>query len=317
MDFLVMGAGAVGSVVGGFLCLAGHRVFFLGRGDRIDTLMEKGLRLTGIWGDHIVPPVEAGRTVNDLLNSDIEPDWALLSVKSHDTRKALVDISPIISKVRGIVSLQNGLGNLESIADAASPEKTVAGRVIFGARMLEPGLVKVTVCADDLLLGPVKDEVSGLRDLCELIEAAGVPCRYEKKIVSYVWDKVIYNACLNALGTILDVTYGELADDSDTWYLMEEIVHECYRVAEATGVELISATAQDFLIRFKDELIPPTRDHRPSMREDIVRGKKTEIDALNGAIARLAMDSGLRAPVNETVARLIEFMERRFIHQGK
>ena len=309
LRFLVMGAGSIGSVVGGFLHLDGHQVYLLGKGPHIEAVMDNGLRISGIWGEHSAPDIDAGTSVDGMLSGGFEPEWTLLAVKSYDTRKALEDLEPALPYMSGVISLQNGLGNLEAVAGAA-PGKAVGGRVIFGARTLEPGTVDVTVCADDVLLGPAPSGPDGVDGVCDAFSRSSIPCRYEERILSYVWDKVLYNVCLNALATLLGTDYGHLGDEAETWVVMETLCSEFYAVASAEGVDPVSPDPAAYLERFRQDLLPPTRDHRSSMQEDIEQGRRTEIDALNGAIWRLGRKHGIKTPANQLLTQMIHFLEQ-------
>ena len=303
-----MGAGSIGSVVGGFLHLAGHQVYLVGKGPHIETVAERGLDIGGIWGEHRIEAISAATTVKAALDDGFKPEWTLLSVKSYDTRGALDDLEPALTGQRGVISLQNGLGNVEAISEAA-PGMAVGGRVIFGATTVEPGKVDVTVSADDVLLGPAPGGPAGVEEVCEAFRESGIPCRFEKKILSFIWDKVLYNVCLNALATLLKTDYGSLGNDPGTWSIMEKLASEFYEVASVEKVELVSPDAGQYLDRFREELLPPTSGHRSSMQEDIEQGRQTEIDALNGAVARLGRKHGIETPVNDALTGIIRFLE--------
>ncbi len=310
MRFLVMGAGSIGSVVGGFLHLAGHQVYLVGKGPHIETVAERGLDIGGMWGEHRINTMSAVTTVKAALDDGFKPEWTLLSVKSYDTSTALEDLRPALAGQSGVISLQNGLGNVEAISEAA-PGMAVGGRVIFGATTIQPGRVDVTVCADDVLLGPAPGGPDGVEEVCEAFRESGIPCRFEEKILSFIWDKVLYNVCLNALATLLKTYYGSLGNDPGTWSIMEKLVREFYEVASAEGIELVSPGAGQYLHRFREELLPPTSGHRSSMQEDIEQGRQTEINALNGAVSRLGKKHGLDTPVNEALTEMIRFLERQ------
>lgn len=308
MRFLVMGAGSIGSVVGGLLYEGGNEVYLIGKGPHVESVMRGGLTLTGIWGDHHIKGIPAGTSIEELIIDGFEPEWTLLSVKSYDTAAALADLRPVLEGQRGIISLQNGIGNMEAMADAA-PGMAVGGRVIFGAATEGPGEVRVTVCADDVLLGSVPGGPSGVREVCGVFADSGIPCRYEPEIVSYIWDKVLYNVCLNALASLLGTDYGSLVDDPHSSALIEGLVSEFYAVASAENIRLVSPNPESYLLRFREALLPPTRNHRSSMQEDIEMGRRTEIDSLNGAVWRLGVEHGIETPINGTLTRMIKFLE--------
>lgn len=303
--YLVLGAGALGTVFGAFLRRAGHQVDFLGRGAHFDHLLTRGLRIDGIWGEFALGPVTAPAP-------HPEPyDIILLCVKSFDTRSACEQARHLLAPGGLIISLQNGLGNLEEISRVFGLSRTVGGRVIFGARVSEPGCATVTVYAAPVLLGalsPAADQ-SLLARVARELSAAGIPTDVVPDIMPHLWDKVLYNCALNALAAVLGVPYGHLAADPDTRELMAHLVREIYAVAQARGISLLFPTAADYFQHFLTHLIPPTAAHRPSMWQDLQAGRRTEIEALNGAICRYGQDSGLPTPYNEAVTRLIRFLE--------
>ncbi len=305
MRFMVMGAGSIGSVVGGMLHAGGHDVYLVGKGPHIDAVMRNGLRIAGIWGDILADDIPAAGSVAKMLEDGFEPEWTLFAVKSYDTADAMRDLLTALPGQRGVISLQNGLGNYRAI-DEAAPGMAVGARVIFGATTVEPGRVEVTVSADDVLIGPGRESVSGV---VEAFADSRIPCRFEENIQSYIWDKVLYNVCLNALATILRTDYGSLWDDEGTRSIIGRLVREFYEVARSEGVGLVSPGPDDYLSRFARELLPPTRDHRSSMQEDIEHGRRTEIDALNGAIEAIGSRRGIDTPANETLTRMIRHLE--------
>jgi 2-dehydropantoate 2-reductase len=122
---------------------------------------------------------------------------------------------------------------------------------------------------------------------------------------------MLYNCALNPLGAILGVPYGALAEHAATRQLMDRIVEEVFEVMAVSGYETHWSKAQDFLTVFYERLVPDTAEHESSMLQDITAGKRTEIDALNGAVIQLAEERGLKAPYNSAMYRLIRFLEGR------
>lgn len=306
----VIGTGALGSVFGGFLANAGHEVDLLGRSWHLDWVAEKGLRIDGIWGKH---RVEKCRLVTRPEELASDYDLVLICVKSYDTAATVRDCRHAVGKQTLVVSLQNGLGNIPVLTEHFGPERCAAGRVIFGAEIIKPGRVRVTVCADDVVLGPVGEasNTEAIREAAEAINKAGIPCRYEEKVLSYIWAKAIYNCALNPLGALLGVDYGTLVDSPHTRAVIEAIIRECFAILKVRGTEMPWGTAEAYLVDFYEKLVPPTRSHRPSMLQDIERGRRTEIDALNGMIVYYGRETGVPTPVNEMISHLIRFREVR------
>ena len=195
-SYLIYGAGAIGSVLGGFLHKINRPVTFAGRGAHFRAMQQEGLRITGIWGEHLVPKEEI-RTLYDPRNETERFSTILLSVKSKDTQAAAREAAPFLAEDGIMVSIQNGLGNWETIARFVGENGTVGARVIFGAEIPVPGLAKVTVNADDVLLGepfcPVNQAL--LQTLKDDLRLSGIPARVVSKedIWSALWGKVLYN----------------------------------------------------------------------------------------------------------------------------
>jgi 2-dehydropantoate 2-reductase len=310
MRYLVAGTGALGSVFGGLLEHSGRPVTFLGRGRHFERARDQGLEIDGIWGDFHVGPITAA----SLQSPPGEPyDVILLCVKSFATQEACRQLRSWLASCGLIVSVQNGLGNLEIIAQEFGKSRTIGARVIFGAQVARPGLVTVTVYAAPVLLGALDPELPGekLARVAADLNRAGIPTEVVADIVPPLWDKVLYNCALNPLGAILGAPYGALGDDPQTCELMRLIIEEIYRVARAKGVKLHRPEAADYFRHFLENLVPPTAAHWPSMWQDLQAGRRTEIEALNGAICRYGREMGVPTPYNETVSRLIRFIENR------
>ncbi len=310
MRYLIVGTGALGSVFGGLLQHSGHKVAFIGRGEHFERLRQQGLAIEGIWGEFRVGPVAAA--VDDMAVPELY-DVILLCVKSYDTAAACRRVRGWLAPEGLIISVQNGLGNLELIAQEFGAGRTIGARVIFGAQVTRPGVVAVTVYAAPVLLGAMGPAQPGekLVRVAEDLNRAGIPAEVVAQIVPHLWDKVLYNCALNPLGAILSAPYGALGENPQTRELMRVIIAEIYEVARAKGVGLHHADAAAYFRHFLENLVPPTAAHWPSMWQDLQAGRRTEIEALNGAICRYGRETGVATPYNESVSRLIRFMEAR------
>ncbi len=310
MRYLIMGVGALGSVFGGLLHQAGREVALRGRGRHFAYLTSRGLTIDGIWGEHQVGPM-AGDT-RTLAAFDI----ILLCVKSYHTAEACRQLKGRLTPDGLIVSVQNGLGNLEILAREFGQDRTLGARVIFGARVNRPGLVTVTVCADQVLLGPASlgPESPHLPQLVADLNAAGIATAAVPDILPHIWGKVLYNCALNPLGALLEAPYGDLGADAATRELMRLVIAEIYEVAGAQGVRLLQADPATYFRHFMERLVPPTAAHWPSMWQDMKSGRRTEIEALNGAICRYGEALGIDTPYNRTLTLLVRFLEARAAH---
>jgi len=309
---LVAGAGAVGSVFGALLQRAGWSVTLLGRPAHLAAVEHRGLQVEGLFGAFVT---------SDLRLTDspagLQGPYAaiLLTAKAYDTARIVRAVAPYLAHDGVVISLQNGLGNVEEAAQAVGPHRVIGGRVIFGAMLTGPGRVRVTVYAEPVMVGspdpgrhPTLD--ADARRWAEFFAAAGIPSEYTDEIVPYLWSKVLYNAPLNPLGAVLGLTYGELAEDPELRTVMDGIIDEAYAVARARAVGLRWTSAESFRREFYGRLVPATASHRSSMLQDIERGRPTEVDAINGRVCEYGRDAGVSTPLNEAVTRLVRAKAR-------
>ena len=324
MKILIFGPGGIGSVVGGFLARMGHEVTLLGRAWHLDAIRKNGLAITGIWGDYRIRAFDLFTNVDELKAADPEFELVILTVKSYDTEQAVSELLPFMKPATTLLSLQNGLGNIETIFKKVNAEQFLVGRIIFGVEA-EPGAAKVTVKADDVLIGPS----TGLRTdgeqsrtigpapgakpivrlrspltaerVAHLFALAKIPTRPVKDILPFIWAKVIYNCALNGICSIYEIPYGKILENPETKAQMEAVIRECYAVGIKKGIPLDPPTADEFIDLMIQKLIPATASHQSSMLQGLKRGKMTDIDALNGAICRLGKESGISTPQNQWV----------------
>ncbi len=309
MRMLVVGAGAMGCAAGGFMAKAGHEVTLVGRGGHIDAIRERGLHITGIWGEHTVTNLCARTDLSGLSAGDF--DLILIAVKSYDTVAAVESALPLLDTNTLVCSYQNGLGNAERIAAVAGWERTVGARVIYGVRRPELGHIEVTVIANPSALGVYCPEApeTRVRAIAEAMDAAGLPTVYTDRIATTLWGKVAYNCALNPLSALLGVPYGKLPQTEHTVAIMRDVIRELYEVAGAMGVALDPATPEAYMDVLINRLIPPTAAHYASMHEDFQFKRRTEIDALNGAICAYGLQYGISCPTNTLLTRLVHAHE--------
>ncbi len=319
MHIIVLGAGAIGSAFGGLLAQAGHRVVLIGRRAHMHAIQERGLLIDGIWGGHRVGSLACYTSVEQMPAQErARCELALVTVKSYDTDALMRGCAGVLPGSTLFVSLQNGLGNIECIAAHAGWHRVIGGRVIFGVMFVDNGHVRVTVEADATALGV---PASGTADRCcagrlaQVFSSAGIRTVVTDCIERLLWGKMLYNCALNALATILNTHYGALLE-TGMQDSMLRMVEEIFAVAACCGVELpYDGPAQYAQVLF-GELIPRTFDHLPSMLQDISRGKKTEIDALNGFIVERAREHGCPAPCNSVAAAMVRALEITHAQNG-
>ncbi len=311
MKVLIFGTGAVGSVFGGFLS-RGHDVTLLGRKKHLDAIRKKGLKVSGIWGRFHFKNFSSFETSARVLAAEKKKfGLILVPVKCYDTLRAGRWAAKIGDRKTIVISLQNGLGNSEALRRFIPEKQLLAGRVIFGAAVPKPGHVKITVMAEPTAVGEAfsKKETARVREIARLFSKAGVPSVACADVRQKLWAKVIYNCALNPLASLLNCHYGKLTEEAWTKALMDQVIGEIYAIAKKARVGLFPKGAQDYKKLFYSKLVPRTYDHRPSMLQDLERGRRTEISALNGAIAKMGKKFKVGTPVNRLLATLIRRAE--------
>ncbi|PMP97326.1 MAG: 2-dehydropantoate 2-reductase [Thermodesulfobacterium geofontis] len=306
---LIFGLGALGTVFAVSLKFSGNRVYGFIKDEYLPLLRSKPLKIKGLLGEKEAFLDDLFTKPEELKN--VELDLIILTVKAFDTEKAILQIKDFIKPNTFLLLAQNGYGNYEIATQILKRDRIILSRIIFGARLIEPGFSEVTVFGDDVVIGQPENTIpeSILNEIANTFNRAGIPTRVSNKVYSILWDKIIYNCALNPLGAILECSYGDLASQEETKSLMDKIIEEIFLVAEHHKIKLNWKDAEEYKNYFYKNLIPPTAKHYPSMYYDIKANKKTEIDALNGAIVKLAKEKNLNVPVNEFITLLIKAKE--------
>src|SRR5262249_6083200 len=254
---LVAGAGALGSVFGGLLARAGHPVVLLGRAEHVAPIGRDGLRIEGLFGAHTLRGLEV---ISDAPVLRGPFATVLLTVKSWDTDAMVRAIASALAPDGVLVSLQNGVVNVERAAELLGAARVIGARVIFGAEIVVPGRVRVTVNAAPVAVGSPDPDDATRSALAATWAArfveAGIPSAHTDNLIGELWAKIFYNAALNPLGALLGVPYGYLADDPDTRALMDVVIDEAFGVARAAGVRLRWPDADAYRRDFYGALVP-------------------------------------------------------------
>jgi 2-dehydropantoate 2-reductase len=236
-----------------------------------------------------------------------------VSVKSFDTASMAAAVAPLLGPAGVMVSLQNGLGNVEAIAEHIGGPRAMGASILVGARIPSPGAVTVTVQAAPIILGPLVATEAAMRVAhrwAAHFDAAGIRAEATGQVLAALWSKVLYNAALNPLGALLEVHYGALGEDPDLRGIMDGVIEEAFEVATRKGIPLPWKSAAAYRELFYGQLVPDTYAHRSSMLQDLERGRRTEIQAINGQVCRYGAEVGVPTPYNELLTRLISWRER-------
>jgi len=300
MKVLVLGAGAVGLSVAAKLSTV-CEVDAVSRRKNAEAIRAEGFSLSGIWGS------DTGHfSISESVPENARYDYIIITSKSQDTESLCREYAATLRDTE-TVSLQNGIGNEEIIGRYTN--RVIGGMIITGFEWRADNQVHVSVEAGPARLGRFPEGLDDpVRTLVSLMARAGIRVEGTPEIRSELWGKTLYNCALNPLGAVMGVPYGDLARPA-AWRIITRIVHEGFAVVSAEGVRLPWKTAGEYLEYLKNVQLPATALHHSSMLQDITRGRRTEIDFLNGAIVAKGAGHGIPTPVNACITDLVKFRE--------
>lgn len=297
MNITIVGPGAMGCLFASLLANAGHRVCLLDKSsDRASRIASRGLRLTGASGPLSVRPLATADAA-----SIPAPDLVIIAVKAYDTQAAAASIAPVLAEHTAVVTLQNGMGNAEAIAAAVGAERVIAGTTGHGAHLLDVGEVRHAGSGRTVIGRLARAEDAGLRQVAALLTAAGLETTTAANVEPVLWRKLVVNAAINPLTALMRLPNGDLLSTPERRRLLDRVVDEAVAVVEGAGIVLPDADMRGRV----HTVCRNTATNRSSMLQDVLRGHRTEIDAINGALLEQAAAAGVAAPVNELLVTLV------------
>lgn len=292
MKVTVFGAGGVGGLLGGMLS-PGHEVSLIGRHELVLAVERDGLRLSGTVDGTYRPAVR--ETVEGLGEQDV----VFITVKAYDTDAAVREVTPLVGAHTLVASVQNGLGNVEKLVRGFGP-RAIVGVPVLGATVLGPGRIRVSGLKDVAVGSTVGQHGNAMR-LGALLSDCGIPSRMSANIISEVWSKAVVNAAVNPITALVGKENGAILRDDGLLEVSRAACMEGARAAEASGVSLGSDDPFERVL----EVVRATSGNRSSMLQDVERGRRTEIDEINGALVRAGEAMGVEMPVNRALWALV------------
>jgi len=290
-----MGAGAVGCYYGGMLARAGHEVTLIGRTLHVDAVRRAGLWLdTRAFQAHL--PMHASTEAGAVRGAQ----WVLCCVKSTDTERAAADMAPHLEPGALVLSLQNGVDNADRLRSLL-PQRVAPAVVYVATEMAGPGHVRHHG-RGELVIGPSADSAQ----VAAVFGEAGVPVQVSDHVAGALWAKLILNCAYNALSAISQLPYGRMVDGEGVQAVMDDVVRECLAVAQGSGVAVPGDIRE--VVRGLAHQMP---DQFSSTAQDLARGRRSEIDHLNGFVVRRAAALGIATPANRVLHTLVKLLERR------
>jgi 2-dehydropantoate 2-reductase len=298
----ILGAGAMGSLFGGLLAEAGHAVELLDVNPaQIAAVREHGLLIRNDAGERrlALPIMQPGEAVT-------QPDWLLIFTKTMHTQGALAAAKHLIGPQTRLLSLQNGLGNAEKLAGFADASRIAIGMTTVPADLVAPGEVHSHGESKTRVVMVDGSTDAALDALASALDAAGLPCAVDPDAVVAIWEKVAFNVALNSLCAVTQRTVGGLGSAAEGRDLAHAVAREVLAVAQAEGLAVSSERAHATI----DHALDHHGGHKPSMLQDLLAGRPTEIETLNGAVVRFAEMHGIAVARTEALYALVKMAEQ-------
>jgi 2-dehydropantoate 2-reductase len=309
MHILILGAGALGSLLGGRLSLVTDVSLYSTNTAHMEAIQDHGLLIEEMDGQTSQLNI---RACTDPSQLPVPPDLIIVLVKAYATFKAVSSILPHCQGATCFLTLQNGIGNWESIAEIVPQDRLMAGTTALGATFIGPGRVKHGG-QGPTIIGQICSERTdqALNSLIQLFGQANLPTEMTNSPQNHIWNKLMVNIGINAITALIDLPNGWIYDNHQARELATQAVQESLEVAQAKGIGLEHGILQRVFQVARD-----TAGNISSMNQDLRRKRQTEIEAINGAIVRLGKELGIATPVNTTLTNLIKIAETKHRQGG-
>jgi len=307
MKTCILGAGSLGSAIGGVLALGGNEVHLVARAKNVAALNGRGLTLVSPEGEEQLARVFAHETAEGIGECDL----VIVLCKAMDTAGAIAGagVPELIGPQTSVVSLQNGLGAEDILVEAFGAEHVIGGKTYVGGMLLEPGRVRASVAGKRTVIGELDGTATErVQRIANAFSAAGLMCEVSDNIMGVIWDKLLVNVSTGALCATTGLAYGDLYDEPLIRDVALMAVQEGIDVAHALGVRL---TSDDPEYSWELARAGLGADFKPSLLQSLENGRKTEVDVIAGAVVREGAKVGIPTPVNQTLVAVVHGIERR------
>lgn len=303
MKIAVIGAGAMGCLYGATLSESGNEVWMLDSWERqIEEINKNGL---------IVEDKDGEKTYRGLRGtSDPQKigavDIALVFVKSTNTEDTVKNSKCLFADTTTVVTLQNGLGNIEKIAKTVAKENIIAGTTAHGSTLLGPGKIRHAGRGKTVIGELDGAETERLRQIADVFSNSGLEVETSRNIIGLIWDKLLINIGVNALTAITELNTGGLLEHAEIMEILTAAEKEAVTIANLKGISL---SRKDPVERTM-EICRATFGNKTSMLQDILNKRKTEIDMINGAIVTEGRLLGVDTPINMVLTNLVKWKQK-------
>jgi 2-dehydropantoate 2-reductase len=304
MRIVIVGPGAMGCLFAAFLSKSPEEIWILDKDkERAAAINQQGILIEGISGNW-----QARVRVTADAQEIGKPDLIIISVKSYDTKEAIIRAKTLVGDNARILTLQNGIGNIEIISEVVGNDKVIGGVTNQGATLLDTGRIR-HAGRGETVIGRIDGRIPvEMRSIREIFNRGALETRISRDIKSLLWSKLIINVGINALTAVTRLNNGRLVEFEGTRKILREAVTEAVRIAKRKRIKLI----YDDPLAKVEAVCEATATNVSSMLQDVLRKKRTEIDFINGVIVRQGQELGIPVPVNSILLDLVKTIEASY-----
>lgn len=302
MRILVLGAGAMGSLFGGRLRESGYDVVLVDIwSQHIDSINVNGLKIESESGVQVIRvPARFAHEVQE------KADLLIVFTKTMHTKKALETVPHLLHDETVVLTLQNGLGNIELFEKYFPPDRIIVGTTNYPSDLVSPGYIRSLGSGETKIMQLDNRGINRVEAVNKILNDAGFNCKVTDNIYPSIWEKVAFNSAMNSLTAVTGLNVGHLGSSAEGRELAYQIADEVLNVAESKGIAVNKERVRKIMEEDWDEHF----DHEPSMLQDLKAGKMTEIESINGAVVREAKKIGCAVPTTEVLYKLVRVLEQ-------
>jgi 2-dehydropantoate 2-reductase len=307
MKIAVVGSGALGGFFGFTFAVQGQQVTLVD----VDTEKVAAIRKSGLTVSTREGEKNATIPITDRVDEVGQVDLVFLSVKSYATHEAARSLKPLLGDQTLVMSIQNGIGNVEKIAAVTGEDRVIGGITAHSFQMLTPSHIRYVGGAGHLHIGKIEgDNTSRIHEIADILSNGGVKVEVNNDIQDYIWYKLLVNTPINAIAAITRLKNGEMGENKQVHALMRVVADEALAVAKAEKIRILMT---DHPVDVCIPALMAASENKASMLQDVEAKRRTEIDAINGAIVERGEKLGIPTPVNKTLTDLVRIMQFRYI----
>lgn len=304
MKILIMGTGAIGGCYGGLLARSGEDVVLLARTANLRAIRERGLRVeSDTFGDFTVQPEAV-----DMLDGTWTADLVLFCVKGYHNEQAMSDVLPAVGEGTTVLTLQNGIGSGEQLANHFGAEKVLLGAAYIDAERIEPGVFAQRGSPPRIVLGEENGELSErAQAIADVLRRANIETEVSPNVLTALWSKLVYICALSGMSCITRASFSDVLETPETYSMTMQVMEEALKVGQASGVPLDDGLPESVMAGFLEEkggLIS-------SMHTDLMAGNPLEASLINGAVTRIGEEVGVPTPANSFISACLTIADNK------